>query len=72
MHPGTDTEKMQICWSGRENVIKDDESEESVIHLGVDFELERTYEWDERYVRMRGAYGPHLLELIHTYSCNAP
>jgi hypothetical protein len=31
-------EKMRICRSGRENVTKDDESGESVIHVGVDFD----------------------------------
>jgi len=63
---------MWICWSGRENIIKDDESKESMIHLGVDFKLERTCERDEQHVRMRGVHGLHLLELKHTYSHNAP
>ena len=31
-------EKMRICRSGRENVMKDDESGESEIHVGVDFD----------------------------------
>ena len=31
-------EKIRICRSGRENVINDDESGESVIHVGVDFD----------------------------------
>src|SRR6266851_6457703 len=31
-------EKMWICQSGRENVIKDDKSGESMIHVGIDFD----------------------------------
>ena len=31
-------EKMRTCRSGRENVTNDDESGESVIHVGVDFD----------------------------------
>jgi hypothetical protein len=31
-------EKMRICRSGKENVTNDDESGESVIHVGVDFD----------------------------------
>jgi hypothetical protein len=44
-------EKIRICRSGRENVTKDDESGESVIHVGVDFDCKRSVGGDERQLR---------------------
>jgi hypothetical protein len=43
-------EEIRICRSGRENVTKDNESGESVIHVGVDFDCHVLLE-DERPMR---------------------
>jgi len=49
-------EKVRICRSGRENVTNDDESGESVIHVGVDFDWKGfAREWDMRTRGRRGA-----------------
>ena len=49
-------EEMRICRLGRENVMNDDESGESVIHVGVDFDWKRfSREWDMRTRGGRGA-----------------
>ena len=43
-------EEIRICWSGRENVTKDNESRESVIHVSINFDCHVLLE-DEQPIR---------------------